>query len=247
MAYISKSDREIGFTLVEIAIVIVIIGLLTAGVAKGVELLRTTKLQGVTRDMDKIRLSFIAFKNRFGHLPGDFDEAVGFGLCTGCNGDGDGKIDISESPNVWVHLESAEILAFSTKRRVSAMPSTATCAQLDSDGEQYFEVSDYNNPTPARWEHDEENKLIHINGCTTTTAITTTSLQQFEGTLTAEQASFIDTKVDDGVANTGAVLAAKSATSANIGCTRANTATLSNYDLDTQEKGCSLIFSYKDW
>ena len=231
-----------GYSLVEIAIVIVIIGLLTAGVAKGVELIKTSRLQIVAKEMDSVRFAFMTFKGRFGQLPGDFNRATDFDLCTSCNGNNSGKIDISESPYVWMQLNGAGIFSPDVKTR----GSNATCARLQSDSELYFEISDYADTTPT-WEDEEDNKFIHINACTTTTDITTTSLQQFEGSLTAEEARFIDSKVDDGIANTGIVLSAKSASGAGIGCTRANTATLSDYDLDATDEGCSLSIVYKNW
>lgn len=63
-----------GFTLVEIAIVLVIIGLLLGGVLKGQELITNSKLDSVKQDFNGITAAYYAYENRMGQLPGDGDD-----------------------------------------------------------------------------------------------------------------------------------------------------------------------------
>ncbi len=64
-------NRQAGFTLVEIAIVLVIIGLLIGGVLKGQELINSAKVKKLTNDFRNIPIYIYAYQDRFRALPGD--------------------------------------------------------------------------------------------------------------------------------------------------------------------------------
>ena len=64
-------SRQSGFTLVEIAIVLVIIGLLLGGVLKGQELINSAKIKNLVADMNGISTAVYAYQDRFKALPGD--------------------------------------------------------------------------------------------------------------------------------------------------------------------------------
>ena len=70
-------SRQSGFTLVEIAIVLVIIGLLLGGVLKGQELINSAKIKNLVADMNGISTAVYAYQDRFKALPGDDSGAVG--------------------------------------------------------------------------------------------------------------------------------------------------------------------------
>ncbi len=70
---IQNIQKQKGFTLVEIAIVLVIIGLLLGGVLKGQELITNAKIKAVTSDFDNISAAFYAYKDRTGRIAGDSD------------------------------------------------------------------------------------------------------------------------------------------------------------------------------
>ncbi|MEA1988797.1 MAG: prepilin-type N-terminal cleavage/methylation domain-containing protein [Pseudomonadota bacterium] len=77
-----------GFTLVEIAIVLVIIGLLLGGVLKGQELIQNSKVKSVTQDFENISAAYYAYRDRTGEYPGDtpanfFSDLRGEGFITG--------------------------------------------------------------------------------------------------------------------------------------------------------------------
>lgn len=63
--------QQSGFTLVEIAIVLVIIGLLLGGVLKGQELVNSAKVKNLANDFRSISSFVYAYQDRFRALPGD--------------------------------------------------------------------------------------------------------------------------------------------------------------------------------
>lgn len=66
-----KFARQSGFTLVEIAIVLVIIGLLLGGVLKGQEMIENSKVKSIVNDMKAIQAAYNGYIDRFKTIPGD--------------------------------------------------------------------------------------------------------------------------------------------------------------------------------
>lgn len=64
-------NRQSGFTLVEIAIVLVIIGLLLGGVLKGQELINSAKVKNFAQDFRSVPLFIYGYQDKFKALPGD--------------------------------------------------------------------------------------------------------------------------------------------------------------------------------
>src|SRR5436190_23947219 len=65
-----------GFTLIEVAIVLVIIGLLVAGIIKGQELMTGARVRNVIQQHDGARAAFLGFMDRYRQPPGDFALAA---------------------------------------------------------------------------------------------------------------------------------------------------------------------------
>ena len=105
-----------GFTLIEIAIVLVIIGLLLGGVLKGQELITSARVRNLISQQDGIKAAFFGFQDRFRALPGDYAAASTNINGVTINGDGNGQIDptnvagTGESILVWNHLTAAGFL-----------------------------------------------------------------------------------------------------------------------------------------
>ncbi|MCH2546863.1 MAG: type II secretion system GspH family protein [Alphaproteobacteria bacterium] len=81
-----------GFTLVELSIVLIIIGLLTGGVLVGSSLLSSAEIRSVATAVDENRMAYYAFKERFNCLPGDCINADAY-FDGATSGDGSGLID----------------------------------------------------------------------------------------------------------------------------------------------------------
>jgi prepilin-type N-terminal cleavage/methylation domain-containing protein len=68
-------DKQKGFTLVEIAIVLVIIGLLLGGVLKGQEMIENGKTKNAVSDMNGITAAYNSYVDKYRQVPGDDGEA----------------------------------------------------------------------------------------------------------------------------------------------------------------------------
>ena len=82
-----------GFTLIELSIVLVIIGLLIGGVIKGKSMIENAKQKRVKSDVDGIVAAVYNYQDKYGFLPGDDPTDISINSlavagCTGGNGDG---------------------------------------------------------------------------------------------------------------------------------------------------------------
>jgi prepilin-type N-terminal cleavage/methylation domain-containing protein len=68
-------SKQTGFTLIEIAIVLVIIGLLLGGVLKGQELINSAKVKNLATDFKNIPVYIYGYQDKFRALPGDDAQA----------------------------------------------------------------------------------------------------------------------------------------------------------------------------
>lgn len=68
--------KQQGFTLIEIAIVLVIIGLLVGGVLQGQELINNSRVKQATKDINGTAAAVFAYQDRYGRIPGDDGPAA---------------------------------------------------------------------------------------------------------------------------------------------------------------------------
>lgn len=104
----SGPGKQRGFTLIEIAIVLVIIGLLLGGVLKGQELINTARVRALNNNVDGITAAWFSFQDRYRAFPGDYSQASVNLPGAPTDGDGNGLVDTDgERANVWVQLQAA--------------------------------------------------------------------------------------------------------------------------------------------
>lgn len=102
------ANRQSGFTLIEIAIVLVIIGLLLGGVLKGQELINTARVRSLNNNIDGITSAWFSFSDRYRAFPGDYAQATVNLPNIQRNGDGNGLVSTAaERALVWSHLQAA--------------------------------------------------------------------------------------------------------------------------------------------
>jgi len=145
----NKFSRH-GFSLVELSIVLVILGLLVGGVLAGQTLIRAAEMRDITVSAERYRVSSYAFRDKYLAYPGDITNATAFwGTLAGtgndatcanteatgsptCNGNGDTAVDTSDSGinyderfRFWQHLANAGMVEGRyTGRTDSATPGT---------------------------------------------------------------------------------------------------------------------------
>ena len=105
--------RSLGFTLVEIAIVLVIIGLLLGGILKGQEMITQAKIKNIIADFSGVSAAYHGYQDRYRALPGDDKAATRWAGAAAGNGDGvivgvwNSATATDESMTFWDHLRRA--------------------------------------------------------------------------------------------------------------------------------------------
>ena len=128
-----------GFTLIELSIVLIIIGLIIGAVFTGQSLIRQSQINSAISDEQRYVQAVANFQQKYGALPGDFASATTYwganGTCppsaamtapTTCNGDGNGQITTTGSGGTysatsaqayneyflfWEHLSDAQFIS----------------------------------------------------------------------------------------------------------------------------------------
>lgn len=223
-------NRQSGFTLLELSIVLVVAGLLIGAVLGGKQLIESSKIRADISTVEKLNTAVGAFKLKYGELPGDITTATSyFATCDGvttnvANGDGNG-ITASDSGTGWVMVEPYHGMI------------ELGCAGLVSIGSRHVGNNDFvpGNGFPAS-KVDGGGGIIlagHIatrtnyilmgqrrgwvsydggfSGTSCICLITNASWpnNSTRGTYTTVQAKSIDTKMDDGLPGSGGVRSLK--------------------------------------
>jgi len=102
---------QAGFTLVEIAIVMVIIGLLIGGVLKGQAMIQNAKVKRVVKQGDELRAAIMTFYDKYGVYPGDENLAAVPPQGADNEGNGSGQITGAEVFEVFNDLGLAGLIA----------------------------------------------------------------------------------------------------------------------------------------
>lgn len=114
-------NKQKGFTLVEIAIVLVIIGLLLGGILKGQELINSARVRNLADQNSGIQAAYYGFIDRYRQVPGDFiaanaTQAIGVTInlpVAASTTDGNGRVDntLEEAAAVWEQLARSNFVS----------------------------------------------------------------------------------------------------------------------------------------
>ena len=231
-------SKQSGFTLVELAIVLVIIGLIIGGVLVGQDLIRAATIRSVVTDVEKINAAATTFRNKYNGLPGDLlnSKAMDFGMNTALTdanrtglaglGDGNNLIEACganaigfgcETGLFWTDLSNAGLLPY----RLVAYTTTSGVA-----------VTNMANLNPKTRLRDTalitvfnksgrnflsigaaQNAALAAAGAAAAVTYTTDAAG---AAVTPLEARNIDEKVDDGLPLTGTMLAIDSGTDPRV-------------------------------
>lgn len=177
-----------GFTLIEIAVVLVIIGLLIGATLVGAEMITSAKTRSLIAEIDGAKGAFFGFSDRYRALPGDFSQATSIVFGTTASGDGDGRIRsqaqgavIDEHIAVWEHLARAGYVSGGFVY-AAGTPTNASAPRSRFGG---FPMIQHNNNYAG---------------------VATARNVLFTGTLVpANVMAELDRKLDDGLATTGSL------------------------------------------
>jgi type II secretory pathway pseudopilin PulG len=214
------------FSLVELAIVLVILGLLTGGILTGQSLIRAAELRSVTTEFQRYQTAVHTFRDKYFALPGDMRNATAFwGEMTNCgasgpsgtgtqtcNGDGDGQISenvanqTGENFLFWQHLANAGLIegsysgiSGSGSSRDNDLGVNSPASKLNNAGwsVRYFDTSSASNSNSYQINYGN-NFLFGSDDA---------SFETFLPVLSPEEAWNIDKKIDDGLPAQGKIIA----------------------------------------
>ena len=189
--------KQQGFTLIEIAIVLVIIGLLLGGVLKGQELINAARVRNVAAQLDGVKIAYLGFLDRYRVYPGDMPTAVAATQIPGAASVGcataptcsNGKIDPAENLLVWYHLSRAGFITGTYTGTTDTAPGPQVPSTTNSP----------TNPFGGYLMVANDNDYGEVNAAPTNAVLNIKT----GGTMPVSVVAELDRKVDDGNAGTG--------------------------------------------
>lgn len=261
-----------GFSLVELAIVILIIGVILAGISGGANLLKSANLNSVVTERNSFVSAITAFQGRYGYLPGDLPNAINVVSNASLgSGDGNGRISwvVTTGTNS-VAASSFEPLVAWQQLGLGGFVGGSYTGQLDGGNLTLNNspVSKYQN---GLWIMANSNTTAMAGNIMNPNAVvvppyTMPVLSNYlflggaiTGSLpgaplfTGSDAYSIDAKIDDGRGNTGLVLGRSNCTGitgfngTSFACTTTPLCIASTgaYDISTNNANCELALYFQ--
>ena len=250
------------FSLVELSIVLVILGLLTGGILAGQNLIRASEIRSVSTSVNTYITAVHTFRDQYGALPGDMRDATRYwgahgdaaaGACPGtpgtgtetCNGDGDGDVGTTidgdvrnhESGAFWKQLANAGLIEGSYSGVVQG--TTLKFHEIGVDVPR-LKLNNAGISTRAmgRFVEASANFFPGEYGNVFYVGSQSNNFMTAGPIFIPEEAWNIDTKMDDGRPGTGRVITKEASTA----CHNNSDPALSEYQLQTASEECYLIF-----
>lgn len=255
-------NSSTAFSLVELSIVLVILGLLTGGILGGQSLIRAAELRATTAQFGTYRAAAYSFRDKYFAFPGDLTNATAFwnsaggtggdsvcimaqtaGSSSTCNGNGNGQInEITGVFNAerflsWKHLANAGLVEGSyTGKTIGALGSHEVTNGLNAPagkaGNSFFDFN-YVFPNPA---------FIFSESRSSVNSIALYGMTGTSGALKPEEAWNIDAKFDDGSPVYGSIFSVKKSSSVSGDCASSDLATAA-YDFGISGRNCLLFYT----
>lgn len=241
-----------GFSLVELSIVLVILGLLVGGVLSGQSLIRAAELRAVSTEYSRYVTAAASFRDKYFAIPGDMNNATSFwgasSSCPGtagtgtqtCNGNGNGQLDgpaaasqYGEWFTFWQHLASAGMI----EGNYTGIAGSGSASHSTRNNTPASKLS--NSLWFVAWDSSSGAAMFPVNltrhnlrlGGVHPTAFPDVNV------LKTEEMWNIDTKLDDGRPASGTITAALASYKAN--CASTSVASTANYVLSESGINCT--------
>lgn len=180
MRFFSIKSAKKGFSLIEVAIAIVVIGLVVGLGLKGKELIHTAKLNSVVEQVNAFRMATQMFTDKYSAIPGDFNNAKEMIDSSLENGAGISSVtSVADAKRFWKHLVASGLLSIEL---VNGFP----VSKLGG----YYSVSTNVGGHDGAW-------IILSKG--------TSNNSSFLGIISQEDAYVIDKKYDNGIPSSGEI------------------------------------------
>ena len=252
------SSKKSAFSLIELSIVLIIIGLLIAGITGGASLIKSSELRSIMGEARGYAVSVNSFFTQYDQYPGDASTNVGSASLY--LGDRDSKIEfvndattvVAEGIDAWYDLKDIGAIDLSftalTATQYSApMPLVPVTHIPGSKIKGAGWVFDYNNLTlqnvvvltGTTVQYVSGGVVSMVNGSNLTTPDHTKNGST--EIISAPDALSIDSKIDDGKANTGNVQAVNQSPTDGADCTASGTAAIYKVT-NGAKKVCAMAF-----
>ena len=257
--------KKHGFSLLELSIVLVIIGLIAGGIVAGASMIRAAELRAVITEKQQYQTAINSFRDKYLGVPGDRKNATDFwgemgdaaaGACpatagTGtetCDGNGDGMIGEHAGANehftFWQHLANADLVAGSLTGvndisqhalEGAIIGENIPSSKISSAG--FFATWRGAVASHAHYFDSADGNLFHYG------ADTVSGPSVYWPLFMPAEVWNIDKKLDDGKPATGNVKVMKNTSTINPNCATTDVISTAEYDLTTEDILCSIIFS----
>lgn len=204
-----KVKHIMGFTLIELSIVLVVIALVVAGILIGQIMIRASEIRSAITQFEKYSSAVNTFRGKFNGLPGDIKNADGFGFDTGRNGQLSGNASIESGVGTSAMFQE-EVSCFWDDLAFAGMipdsldqPTACPNAQSPTVLANVMPASDAGSGNFILIGSEGGINYFWLSGVESVVSGEYT----LSDNLTADAANQIDTKIDDGIYNEGTVQA----------------------------------------
>lgn len=256
------------FTLVELAIVLIIIGLITGGVVGAQSLIKSAKRQDILKQINNLQTAFQAYTLEFDDIPGDHKDAYNYfngntkgcglnddNVYQGCNGDGDKCIgslngSCTVSTYMWgdvrrffMHLHLSEIMPKMPYANWHSSALTLSNDVCQAYGVNAYPITSFENVTfIANSKTSNVHRVYFFTPGQLYHSGTACHITSYQPAFTPQDMKYFEKKMDDNNGRLGRIRAVHNAQTDSYSGTNCQDSD-GNYNLSYTESSCGLRFN----